>query len=229
VLALDQRGHGDSEWSRGAHYGIDEMREDAVAFMDAALPQRPVLVGHSMDGMVALSLAVSHPERIAALVIVDIGPEVNARGTRMIRDFVGRNVEFDDLETFLERVEQYDPYRSRAHIERTVKYNLLRRADGRYVAKSDRRRFATAEEGERGQSLPGAPSLADVAGLGMPALVVRGAESNVLEQAAAERFAAMLGNGRLVVILQCGHNVASQNTPMFLAALRAFLDELATG
>jgi hypothetical protein len=37
-------------------------------------------------------------------------------------------------------VERYDPYRPRAHIERTTKYNLLRRADGRYVSKSDRRR-----------------------------------------------------------------------------------------
>src|SRR5690606_8011737 len=127
VLALDQRGHGDSEWSRGAHYGIDEMMQDAAAFIAATGLERPVVVGHSMGGVVALTLAHRQPQTLKGLVVVDVGPEVSEHGTRMIRDFVGRNVEFDDLEEFLDRVQRYDPYRPRAHIERTVKYNLLRR------------------------------------------------------------------------------------------------------
>lgn len=229
VLALDQRGHGDSEWSRGAHYTVADMREDARAFLAAAAGQQPVLVGHSMGGMVTLALACAHPELLRAVVVVDIGPEVNERGSRMIRDFVGRNVEFDDLEEFLDRVEQYDPYRSRAHIERTVKYNLLRRADGRYVSKADRRRFAPAGDaagGEARNRLPGAPTLDDIAALALPVLIVRGAESNVLEASAAERFAAALPNGELVVVDGCGHNVASQNTPGFLAAVKPFLERV---
>ena len=228
VLALDQRGHGDSEWSRGAHYTISEMQADAAAFLPAAGVERPVLIGHSMGGMVTLALACAHPELVRAIVVVDIGPEVNDRGTRMIRDFVGRNVEFDDLEEFLDRVEQYDPYRSRAHIERTVKYNLLRRADGRYVSKADRRRFVPAEDGDASATgrLPGAPTLEDISRLELPVLVVRGADSNVLEMPAAERFAAALPRGELVVVEGCGHNVASQNTPGFLAALQPFLERI---
>lgn len=229
VLALDQRGHGDSEWSRGAHYGIDEMMADAAAFLGTCGAHRPVVVGHSMGGMVALALAAAHPEKLSGLVVVDIGPEVNERGTRMIRDFVGRNVEFDDLETFLDQVERYDPYRPRAHIERTVKYNLLRRADGRYVSKSDRRRFrepaADDAAGSAGR-LPGAPTLDALGRLEMPMLIVRGAESNVLEQHAAERFAAALRRAELTVVPGCGHNVASGNTRGFLAAVTAFLNRV---
>jgi pimeloyl-ACP methyl ester carboxylesterase len=229
VLALDQRGHGDSEWSRGAHYGVPDMMADTAEFVALCGSRCPVVIGHSMGGMVALALACALPERLAGLVVVDIGPEVNERGTRMIRDFVGRNVEFDDLETFLDQVERYDPYRSRAHIERTVKYNLLRRADGRYVPKSDRRRFPTRErEGEAPapQRIPGAPALVELAALNLPVLIVRGAESNVLEQPAAERFAAALPHGKLAVVGGCGHNVASGNTAGFLAAVRPFLERV---
>ncbi len=226
VFAVDQRGHGDSEWSRGAHYGIDEMALDAEAVSGALGVERPVVVGHSMGGLVALRFALAAGTRLAGLVMVDIGPEVGERGARMVRDFVGRNVEFDDLEEFLDRVQQYDPYRSRAHIERTVKYNLLRRADGRYVSKSDRRRYQMRSEGAK---LPGVPEWAEIQALDLPVLVVRGAESNVLEPEAAERFAAALPHGELCTVADCGHNVASQNTRGFLDAVAPFLDRVAVG
>lgn len=221
VYALDQRGHGDSEWSRGAHYGISDMKADATAFLRSLDDeQKPVLVGHSMGGMVSLATTLADPSLVSALAVIDMGPEISEAGTKMIRSFVGRNVEFDDLEEFLDSVEKYDPYRSREHIERTVKYNLIRRADGRYVSKADRRRY---EHRDAGTGLPGAPTLAEVAELNLPVLCVRGGESNVLDAAAARRFADTLPQGQLVTVPDCGHNVASQNTPGFLDAIRPFL------
>lgn len=223
VLALDQRGHGDSEWSRGAHYSVADMAEDAEAFLLDRAIERPIVIGHSMGGLVTLTLASRRRELLRAITVVDVGPEISERGTHMIREFVERNVEFDDLEQFLDRVEKYDPYRSRAHIERTLKYNLLRRADGRYVSKNDRRRYLA--QGDRAR-LPGAPSLEELSRLDLPVLVVRGGESNVLDADAAERFAAALPKGRLVTVPRCGHNVHSQNTPGFLAAITPFLAEV---
>ena len=221
VYALDQRGHGDSEWSRGAHYGINDMKADATAFLRSLDDERkPVLVGHSMGGMVSLATTLADPSLVSALAVIDMGPEISEVGTKMIRSFVGRNVEFDDLEEFLDSVEKYDPYRSREHIERTVKYNLIRRADGRYVSKADRRRYEHRDAGAR---LPGAPTLAEVAELNLPVLCVRGGESNVLDAAAARRFADTLPQGQLVTVPDCGHNVASQNTRGFLDAIRPFL------
>jgi len=170
-----------------------------------------------------MSLVLNDPTLVRALVIVDIGPEVSETGTQMIRNFVGRNIEFDDMEEFLDRVEKYDPYRTREHIKRTLKYNLIRRADGRYVSKSDRRRYEMRKDQPR---MPGAPSLESLSALAMPVLVIRGADSNVLDQDAAERFAAALPNGRLAVVANAGHNVASQNTRGFLDVLVPFLDSL---
>ena len=224
VFALDQRGHGDSEWNRGAHYTIPDMAADAHAFVSGVASGKPIVVGHSMGGMVTLALAWRNPELVKAIVIVDIGPEVSEIGTKMIRDFVGRNIEFDDLEEFLDNVEKYDPYRTRAHIERTVKYNLIRRADGRYVSKSDRRRYRNDKD-EGKARIPGTPTLDELRDLDLPVLIVRGADSNVLDPDAAERFAAAVPNAQLVTVAAAGHNVASQNTIGFLAAIAPFLEE----
>jgi esterase len=218
VVALDQRGHGDSEWSREQDYSVGAMAADAAAFVGELGLSRPVVFGHSMGGRVAMHLALDHPEvAVAAFVIVDVGPVLNAEGIKVIRDFVVHNVEFDDLDEFLDAVVRYDPYRSRAHIERTVKYNMLRRADGKYVSKVDHRRLPTGHVDL---------TLDDVRRIDRPALVVRGAESNILDPEAAERFVAALPHGRLVTVDRCGHNVHSGNTPGFLDAVGPFLTEV---
>jgi len=216
VVAVDQRGHGDSEWSRETDYTLGALARDAAALIPALGLGRPIVFGHSMGGMVSMLLAKLHPGLARAFVVVDVGPELAERGTGAIRRFVEENVEFDDPEAFLDHVERYDPFRKREHMARTLKYNLLRRADGKYVTKHDRRRVGDAFGSER-------VTLDCVRGFDVPTLVVRGAESAVLEPEAAERFAAALPQGRLVTVPACGHNVHSQNTPGFLAAIAPFL------
>lgn len=218
VRALDQRGHGDSEWSREIDYSMDAMGGDALAFIGEQFAEPPIVIGHSMGGRVALSAALRHPEAVRALVIVDSGPEISAEGGKMIRTFVQQNREFDNLDAFLDNVVKYDPYRTREHIARTVKYNMFERADGKYVSKNDHRRI---------QHKVDTPlTLADMHRLTMPVLVIRGENSNVLAPDAAERFAAALPRGRLVTVARAAHNVHSQNTPGFLAALTPFLEEI---
>ncbi len=215
IFALDQRGHGDSEWSRELDYSLDAMAQDARAFIDAHALSSPVVFGHSMGGRVALQLAPTAPEVAHALVIVDSGPELSAAGGKMIRNFVSKNIEFDDFEQFLDNVTKYDKFRSREHIARTAKYNLLQRADGKFISKNDHRRVETP---------PTALTLADVAAIDRPVLVVRGGQSNVLEPDAAERFVAALPAGELVTVPDCAHNVHSQNTLGFIAATTPFLE-----
>jgi pimeloyl-ACP methyl ester carboxylesterase len=157
-------------------------------------------------------------------VIVDVGPELSETGRAAIAGFVHTNQEFDDLEHFVRNVRQYDPYRSREHIERTVKYNMLKRADGKYISKCDSnpRRLGIV----RGSGALENITLQDAAEFDLPVLVVRGENSNILAPDAAERFAAALPNGRLVTVPKCGHNVHGQNTLDFIATLDAFLENV---
>jgi pimeloyl-ACP methyl ester carboxylesterase len=225
VLALDQRGHGDSEWVRDVAYSNDDMALDAAAFIETLGLDRVILIGHSMGGRNAMLLTRRDAARLRALVVVDVGPEVSARGRQVIAGFVRDNEEFDDLEHFVRNVQQYDPYRSREHIERTVKYNMLQRADGKFVSKCDAtpRRLGLV----RGSGPLENITLEEARAFRLPVLVVRGANSGILPADAAERFRDALPNGTLVTVPDCGHNVHGQNTKGFIEALTGFLATLA--
>ena len=72
VLVLDQRGHGQSEWT--AQYSFALMRDDVAAFVDALAVPSVDLVGHSMGGTIAYLYGVAQPAALRRLVIVDTAP-----------------------------------------------------------------------------------------------------------------------------------------------------------
>jgi len=141
-----------------------------------------------------------------------------------IAGFVQENQEFEDLEHFVANVRKYDPYRPREHIERTVKYNMLQRADGKFVSKCDSnpRRLGIV----RGVGPLENITLEDAGSFHLPVLLIRGERSNIFAPDAAERFRDALPQGRLVTVPNCGHNVHGQNTLGFIAALGEFLRSL---
>src|ERR1700728_4361671 len=218
VLALDQRGHGDSEWSRDLDNSAEAKAADALAFIEDQRLGLPAVIGHSMGGNVAMRMALSGPAVMKRLVLVDVGPELSPKGVEVVHSFVTHNVEFDDLDVFLDNVVKYDRFRSREHIARTVKYNMLRRVDGKDVSKVDHRQVPG------GATSPLKPRA--FAEFAYPVLLVRGGESDVLEADAAERFVAALPKGQLVTVPGAGHNVHSANTPGLLEVVGPFLTSL---
>ncbi|MCC6716912.1 MAG: alpha/beta hydrolase [Acetobacteraceae bacterium] len=224
VLALDQRGHGDTEWARDVDYSGAAMAQDAAAFIRAVGGGSPIVVGHSMGGRNGMLLARDHPGLMKALVLVDIGPEIADAGRAQIAGFVAANNEFDNLEHFIENVRKYDPYRPREHIERTVKYNMFERMDGKYISKCDAtpRRLGLRPGQRPGDNV----TLDDCAKFNLPVLVVRGETSNILAPDAAMRLRDALPHGELVTVEKAGHGVPSQNTRGFLAALVPFLEKV---
>lgn len=71
VYAPDLRGHGRSDWPGG--YSVELMSVDVLCFLDALELDRVDLIGHSMGGLVAYLLAGDHPERVARLILEDVG------------------------------------------------------------------------------------------------------------------------------------------------------------
>src|SRR5262245_40096172 len=92
TVALDHRGHGQSDWDREGRYDIDSLADDVEAVTAALGIGRMVIVAHSLGGRVATVFAGRNPERIAGLVLVDIGPEVDLRGSLRIRQDVESNL-----------------------------------------------------------------------------------------------------------------------------------------
>ena len=215
VFAPDQRGHGDSEWPRDGEMSSSQMAEDMRELFRAWDIHRPILMGHSMGGIMSMYLLTRNPNLVERVVFVDIGPEMGA-GSAAIREFVAANKEFDSMEQFIENVRAYDPFRSEEHIRRTARYNLLQRDDGKFATKHASRSNESPRTAVR-------PSYEDVVAIGMPALVVRGGESNVLTADGATKFAETLPQGRTVTVPKCGHNVHSQNTQGFLDVVLPFI------
>ena len=220
-LALDQRGHGDSDWAPDADYSLAAQREDVKGFAEAIGLDRFVLVGMSMGAINGSAYAIAYPETLSALVLIDAGPNVRRPGSSRIRNFVNGGAEPSSLEAIIERALEFNPRRDPLILRRSLMHNLRRQEDGNWVWKYDRRRFQ-AMGGD--QHAAERRSLADgLAKVTCPTLVVRGAESDVFHDEDAERLAAGLPDGRWVKIPKAGHTVQGDNPKDLVAALREFL------
>jgi esterase len=221
-MALDQRGHGDSDWAPDADYSIGAQREDVRGFAEAMGLGQFVLVGMSMGAINGLAYAIAYPETLSALVLIDAGPNVRRPGSSRIRDFVNGGAEPESLDAIIDRALAFNPRRDPLILRRSLMHNLRRQEDGNWVWKYDRRRFQSMGGDQHAIERR---SLADgLARITCPTLVVRGAESDVFHDEDAERLAAGLSDGRWVKIPKAGHTVQGDNPKDLVAALRAFLD-----
>ncbi len=227
VLALDQRGHGDTDWAPDGDYSLDAHVGDLTSFIETLDLRGIVLVGLSMGGRNAFSYAALRPDRVRALVIVDIAPESARSGASAIRNFIERVDELDTFDEFVERVKGYNPRRSDAQIRGSLAHNLKRLPNGRWTWKYDK----ALRSPSRPQ--PGPEYTARqwdyVERVRCPTLLVRGAYSKVVSQEIAEKTLRRLQNGSLAVIQDAGHLVPGDNPPGFHQALQDFLDGLGCG
>src|SRR6201997_2995843 len=88
VVALDSRGHGDSDRSPGGIYTVDALCADTLAVLEQI--GRPViLIGASMGGMTGILVAdAAGPQKVTKLVLVDVVPRYDKAGSARIREFM---------------------------------------------------------------------------------------------------------------------------------------------
>jgi len=221
-LALDQRGHGDTDWAPDADYSIAAQREDVRGFVDELGLDGFVLAGMSMGAINALAFAIHYPKKLSHLVIIDAGPEIRHPGSRRIRDFVNGGANPESLDAIIERALAFNPRRDPKILRRSLMHNLRQQTDGNWVWKYDRRRFQQMGDQHAAERRGLADGLAKVT---CPTLVVRGAESDVFHHEDAERLAQRLPDGRYVTIPKAGHTVQGDNPKDLAEALRQFLGE----
>jgi pimeloyl-ACP methyl ester carboxylesterase len=91
VLALDYRGHGQSEYDRNPeNYGFRRDLADLSAVLTALNVAPAIFVGTSHGGMLAMMLARSRPAAIAGVVLNDIGPVIEPRALLQIKGYMGK-------------------------------------------------------------------------------------------------------------------------------------------
>ena len=223
-FALDQRGHGDSEWSPVMDYTTESMAGDLEAFVDHLGLERFVLVGMSLGGVNALAWAGRHSARLAGLVIVDVGPEIRSAGVEKIRAFTSEQAPIASIDEVIERALAFNPRRDPRLLRLSLRHNLRQTPKGDWMWKYDQRHRGRVEPGayERRRDL-----LWDAVGkVACPTLVVRGAQSDVFHDEDAERLSGALARGRWVRVEGAGHTVQGDNPAGLVTELRAFFAAL---
>ena len=225
ILAFDVRGHGESAWSPTGAYRYADQASDLAEFAKQLGLDKFVLIGTSMGGIIAMTYAAEHAERLLGLVINDIGPDAEA-GTQRITQMVGgRPDEFASLEEAMAYRQAMSPILAArsAEDQHELALGVLRRGTGgKWAWKMDPAYIR--QRVERGP--PARPPLwPALQALPCPTVVVWGTESDVLSEAQALRMVDVLPRGELVRVPGIGH-APTLVEPVVLAALDRFLGGL---
>jgi pimeloyl-ACP methyl ester carboxylesterase len=222
VVALDFRGHGDSD--HPASLEVGGFARDLEALLahlggqpgarDPAL-REPVLMGHSMGGHVALDHA-ARSGAVRALVAIEIvrGAPSRARRAMRLALAVRRSYRTREDATSRYRFLPPAPHASEALRASIAAHSVARQPDGRFGFKFDPRWFGIPPSP--------APPLGAVA---CPTLIVRGAESPLLSEEGAAAFAAEIPAAQVALIEAAGHNLHLEQPEAFLAAVQPFLSK----
>lgn len=222
VLALDARGHGESQWAPDGDYSLDAHQLDLDSVVESMGLEQFILVGHSMGGRNAYVYASRRPERVKALVIVDTGPQVQGQGEGRIRRFRELPDELDSYQEFATRVQEYTG-RSREQTLGALKYIIRQRADGKWTWKYDK---LLRTPGFRPESWPEEKLWECLERIKCPTLIIRGGESDIFAPEVLERMLQVIPGSSGEVVPKAGHLVAGDNPAGFLRALRTLLGRI---
>jgi pimeloyl-ACP methyl ester carboxylesterase len=218
VLALDQRGHGETAWAAPDRYGRGEMVDDLQAFVKALSLSGFALLGLSMGGGVTFEYAGRRPKELARISIVDIAPEIVADGMDRIRTGVRANDVFASPDEAFVQARKVNPRPPEAIHRARIDAALMRTEDGQWTWRYDRAlRIAgppprDVEAGWRA-----------CANINVPAQLIRGVLSDILSPAIAKRMMETIPNLRLDEVKDSGHSVPLDAPDGFLKAAREFL------
>jgi pimeloyl-ACP methyl ester carboxylesterase len=216
-LALDQRGHGESEWAPDLDYSTAAYVLDAERFVGELGLDDYVLIGMSLGGLNAIEFAAHHSAHLRGLVIVDVGPEIHTEGTAR-RTFTAPSEEAS-IDVFVDRAVEFNRLRHPELLRTGVMHNTRRLADGTWTWTHDPR-FG------RGVKIDFSALAARLPEIRCPTLVVRGSESEVFWREDAERVVARVPDARWVEIDDAGHTVQGDQPRALARELRTFFAEI---
>ena len=225
-VALDLRGHGDSEWDADGDYSIRAYKDDLVSIInEIGKPAR--LVGASLGGMASLVLAGDeiNSDLCTTLIMVDIGIYPDPVGSdRIVSFMLSGEKGFDSLEDVAKSISDYLPHRKKPKDLEGLKKNLRLKGDGRYYWHWDPR-FIRRRPGSRDRryfdlQLKAAEKVT------IPALLIRGALSDVVTMEDVDYFLSVISHARFVEIEKAAHMIAGDRNDIFAEEAIKFLKSL---
>ena len=227
VLALDFRGRGLSEWDpQPERYAPPTYAQDVLElFADAGI-ETAVFFGTSLGGLVTMGIAAAAPERIAGVMLNDVGPELDLSGIDRIRTYVGKPVRFRDWQAAAEALQtkhgEVHPAYGDAEWLRYAKRVCRETGEGVEfdydMAIADN--FNRGDTGVVADAWPFFRALA-----GRPVLILRGEHSDLLSDAVLDRMAREITDVEVVTVPGVGH-APDLEEPASVAALDRLLERV---
>ncbi len=215
VIALDMRGHGDSAWSPGGAYLVEDYVKDLEGLISQLGIRRVTLLGNSTGGRVVQVFAGLHPDMVERLIVEDVGPErpqdIADAFARRVQQEAGGWASEDELVMQLVMQNQRTPVpllRNYAH------FGTKRQADGRLIWKRDPnlvKGFVSTELWDQ------------VSKITSPTIYVIGGGSRIVPAQTQQRLKQTVRDCEIVTMPGLGHYPDEEDTPGFLAILHRFL------
>ena len=226
IVAFDQRGHGDSDWSQNHNYSLNDYHNDIDNLIKHLGLSETLMVGMSMGGRNAFTYAASHPDLVSALVVVDAAPVAQSSGRDKIRNFVSQEDVHPSIEEFVRMVHGYTPNRPIDQIWGSIKHNVKQLSDGSWTWKYDK--FLRSPDRDfRSESKDVSDAMwASLDMLKAPTLLVVGEDSDIVSLDVANQMINRISNSQLVSIPNAGHRVMGDNPVAFQSAINEFLSNI---
>jgi pimeloyl-ACP methyl ester carboxylesterase len=218
VLALDQRGHGESAWADPPAYSYEHYVSDLAGVVESLDLRDFVLIGHSMGGGVALMYAAMHPGRVAKLVVADSMLRMSEERVAALREVGSREGRsYATREEFLAnfRLRPTGSTASPAIIRHLAEHGGRRFPDGRWRHRFDRNVYA------RREAIDTLPYWSRIR---VPALIVKGELSLRITPELFAEVRARCPQVGLAEIPNSDHHVTLDNPGAFIRAVKAFLE-----
>ncbi len=225
VICPDLRGRGDSAYAKdSATYNPLQYADDLSLLLEAEGIERFVVIGTSLGGLLAMLLAMGNSQRLAGVVLNDVGPEISSEGLERIRGYVGQGRSFPTWMHAARALEEGQgpvfPNYAIADWLAMAKRCMVVGGNGRIVFDYDMKIAEPFGQpgGEAGVDLWPAFQALD----GRPVTVLRGELSDILSPAILKKMAKSLKDCDAVTVPQVGH-APMLDEPAAIAAIDRLL------
>jgi pimeloyl-ACP methyl ester carboxylesterase len=233
AVALDQRGHGESDWIADGSYRFHDYAADVRVVAQELMRrtgQRPAVIGASLGGLCSLlaqgeAQARDEKPLYSALVLVDITPRVDLSGVAKVQGFMREHARdgFASIEEAANVVAAYLPHRPKPRSHEGLRKNLRHGPDGRWRWHWDPRFLDGPSPVDDGRMQVEADLLKAAAGLKIPTMLVRGASSELVKPAHLEEFLALVPHAQYADVAGARHMVVGDRNDRFSEAILDFL------
>lgn len=222
LIALDQRGHGDSQWAVPPAYSSDDYVGDLSAFIDMLNLRSPVIIGHSMGALHAAIYTGTYPRRIKGLVFIDIEAKPHSRWRAYLQKGGQHpHPEFNSIDEAIEN-ERKSPTGPISTAQESILWYVTGHgtkttSTGKLTYKYDRNTLSLWDEYDV------RPFMSRIL---CPTMIIRGENSAVLQPETAQRMVGMLSKCRLVEVEKAGHMVMLDNPDALGDIIKRFLYDI---